>query len=124
MWPNFGEPEPDCEHDFIIPEDEDEDEGADLEEVSFALVLLMVNLIPSEPGLTMYSPGFLPESPGLPGTLVTFISVPLVGVGIRSLFPLPLPLLGSLLTIPHEPLALALKLLLLTVTAISSPVVC
>lgn len=119
VWPNLGEPEPDCEHDFIP-----EDEGEDLEEVSLALVLLIVSLIPSEPGLTIYSPGFLPESPGLLVPPMPFMSVPLVGVGIRSRLPFPPPPLESLLIIPDEPTVLAFKLLLLTVTAISSPVVC
>lgn len=111
-----------------MPLDEDDNED-DLDEGSF-LVLLIVNLIPSEPGFTMYSPGFFPESPGFPVLPALFKSVPLVGVGMRSRFPLPPPPLplGSLLTSPEElplpPAILALMPPLLTVTAMSSPVVC
>lgn len=108
-----------------MPEDEDEDDD-DLEEGSFALVLLMVSLIPSDPGFTMYSPGFLPGSPGLPVLLALFISVPLVGVGMRSRLPLPALLIVSQLTNPAELALLILVLIppLVTVTAISSHVVC
>ena len=112
----------------LVEVDEEEDEDDDLEDESFDLVLLMVSLIPSDPGFTMYS-GFLAKSPGFPKLLALFTSVPLVGVGIRSRLPLPPLEPGSEPPVPDELMPLPLLILalippLLMVTAMSSPVVC